>query len=141
MEGGDGPVIVEAVVPTDNSETDDVAIVVEDLEALGAGLGGETRHHLDLAERAHVPVAVDHVAALEEVLVCLRVVKAAHHGPDSGDGRVDGLHHGRAALLGRDRVGVVASHGVGYRDDRVGGSLGGFGAVDGGGVGSAELDR
>jgi len=38
-------------------------------------------------------------------------------------------------------VGVVASHRVGYGDDRVVRSLGVFGAVDGGGVGSSELER
>ena len=31
VESGDGPVIRETVVPTDDAETDDVALVVEDL--------------------------------------------------------------------------------------------------------------
>lgn len=78
MEGGDRLVVSQAVVPADNAEADDVALVVEDLEALGAPAGGEAGDDVDLAEGAHVAVSDDDVAALDEVLVGLRVVEAPH---------------------------------------------------------------
>lgn len=78
MEGGDRLVVSQAVVPADNAEADDVALVVEDLEALGAPAGGEAGDDVDLAEGAHVAVSDDDVAALDEVLVGLGVVEAPH---------------------------------------------------------------
>lgn len=112
MEGGDRPVVGEAVVATDDAEADDVTLFIEDLEALGAAPGGEAGDDADLAEGAHVAVAHDDVAALDEVLVGLGVVEAAHHGPDGDDRRGDLLHDGGAALVGPHRVRVVARHGV-----------------------------
>ncbi|KAK3019529.1 hypothetical protein RJ639_003201 [Escallonia herrerae] len=78
----------------------------------------------------------------------LRVVEAADHGPDGGDGRGDGLDHGGAALVGPGRVGVVVDSVLRYglrRGDPPGGRVGLllalhsgriFGAVD-----SVELHR
>lgn len=113
MERGDGAVISEAVVAADHAEAEDVALVVEEVEALGADGGGEAGDDVDFTEGADVAVAEDDVAALDEVLVGLRVVEAADDGPDEGDGGGDLLDDGGAALVGGHGVGVVASHGVG----------------------------
>nr|GLL26964.1 hypothetical protein VIGAN_04129500 [Ipomoea trifida] len=110
VEGGDGAVVGEAVVAVDDAEADDVALLVEDLEPLGAAAGGEAGDDADLAEGAHVAVPHDDVAALHEVLVGLRVVEAADHGPNGGDGGGDPLDHGGAALVGSHRMGVIAGH-------------------------------
>ncbi|KAG6395416.1 hypothetical protein SASPL_146061 [Salvia splendens] len=108
-DGGDGSVVPEAVIASDDAEPDDVALVVEDLEPLGAGPGREAGHHGHLPEGAHrAAVPDDDVAALEEFLVLVWPVEAAHHGPDGLEGRVDGLHRRGAALLGGHRVGMVA---------------------------------
>lgn len=150
MKGGNGPVIVETVVSTDDAKAEDMALVVEDLEALGAEGGGQPRHHLDLSESAHVTIAVDDVAALEEVLVGLRLVESTDHRPDGRDGSVDGMDHGGAALVGPEGVVVVVGHQVWYWVDSVARKsvdLGGFMAVEGsgcgvlniGGMGSVEL--
>lgn len=37
VHGGHGAVVPEAVLPADDGETDDVSVVVEEVEALGAG--------------------------------------------------------------------------------------------------------
>ena len=117
VERGDGPVVPEAVVAADDAEAHDVALVVEDLEALGARHGGKPGDHAHLAEGADMNAAVtpgascgDHVAALYEVLVGLRVVEAPHHRPHGGDRRVDRLDHEGAALVGPHRVSVVPSN-------------------------------
>lgn len=106
----DGPVVQEPVVAADHAEADDVALVVEDLEALRAAVGGQARDDLDLPEGADVAVADDDVAALDEVLVGLRVVEAADHRPDRGHRGGDLLDHGGAALVGSHGVGVVPGH-------------------------------
>jgi len=116
VEGGDGAVVGEAVIAADHAEANDVALVVEDVQALGADGGREAGDHAHLAERAHVAVAQDDVAALHEMLVGLRVVEAPHHGPHGGDGRRDLLHDGGAALVRGHRVDVVASHRFGDGD-------------------------
>ena len=64
VESGDGAVVGEAVVAADDAEADDVALVVEDLQALGAVVGGEAGDDLDLAEGADGAVADDDVTAL-----------------------------------------------------------------------------
>ena len=53
------------------------------------------------------------MAALDEVLVGLRVVEAAHDGPDGGHGGGDLLDHGGAALVGAHLVSMVHGHRVG----------------------------
>ena len=60
-------------------------------------------------------VAVNEVAALQKVLVGLRVIEAADDGPHGGDWGVDGLDHDGAALVGPHHVAVVASRGIWYR--------------------------
>ncbi|BAT84031.1 uncharacterized protein HKW66_Vig0115240 [Vigna angularis] len=112
VEGCDGAVVGEAVIAADHAEANDVALVVEDVEALGADGGREAGDHAHLAERADVAVSQDDVAALHEVLVGLWVVEAPHHGPHGGDRRRDLLHHGGAALVRGHRVDVVAGHHV-----------------------------
>lgn len=77
VEGGDGSVIGEAVVPTYDAEADDVLFLVQNLEALCAVGGGEAGDNVDLTEGADFAVADEEVAALDEVLVGLWVVEAA----------------------------------------------------------------
>ena len=115
MESGEGPVIFEAVVPTDDAEADDMALVVEDLEALGAGLGVEAGDDVDLPEGTDGDGDVDDVAALDEVLVGLGVVEAADHGPHSGDRGGNLLDRGGAALVGANIVSVLTRDGVRHR--------------------------
>lgn len=62
---------------------------------------------MDFPERADVSVSDNDVAALEEVLVGLRVFEAADHGPYGVDGGGDGLDHGGAALIWAGHVRVV----------------------------------
>ena len=59
------PVICEPVVPAHHAEPDDVALVVEDLEALGAAGGGKAGDDVDHPDGADAPIAVDDVAALD----------------------------------------------------------------------------
>lgn len=93
VERSDGAVVLEAVLPSDDAEPDDVAVVVEHLELLGAGGGGEAGHQVDLTDAPHVyAVAGDDVAATEEALVCLRLVEAAHQSPDGVKGGGDPPH-------------------------------------------------
>jgi hypothetical protein len=70
------------VVATDNAETDDVAFVVQDLEAFCTSRGGEAGYNVDLAESADVPFADGEMAALDKVLVGLRIVESSYDGPD-----------------------------------------------------------
>ena len=113
VESGDRSVIGEAVVTTDHAEAEDVALVVEDFEALGAVGRGEAGDDVDLAESADISIANNDVATLDEVLVGLWIVEAADDGPDGGDRGGDLLDDGGAALIGADDVGVVAWHSVG----------------------------
>jgi len=108
-------VIRQPVVPAHHAEANDVALVVEDLEAFGAVGGRQARDNADLPDGADVAVAVDDVAALDEVLVRLWVVEAPHDWPDGGDRGGDLLRQGRAALVRPHRVGVVPRDGVRHR--------------------------
>lgn len=113
MESGDGAVVVEAVVAADDAEAEHVSLVVENIEALGAGDGRHAGHHADLAESADgAAVADDDVAALQEMLVRLRVVEAADQGPHGLQRGCDLLHHRRAALVRPHRVDVVLQQAV-----------------------------
>lgn len=102
------------MVPTQDAEADDVALVVKDLQPLGAVDRREAGDDANLSQGSDVAVAEDDVAALDEVFVCLRVVEAADDGPHGGDGGGDLLRDGGAALVGADGVVVVASDVVGY---------------------------
>lgn len=65
-------------------------LVVENLEPLGAGGGGKAGDDGDLPDAADAAVAA-HVAALDEVLVGLGVVEAAHKRPHDACRSVDFL--------------------------------------------------
>ncbi|KAF7825493.1 protein BZR1-like protein 2-like [Senna tora] len=111
VQGGDGAVIGEAVVPADDAEAEDVALVVEDVEALGAGRSGEARDDVDLTESTDVAVANEDAAGLDEVLVGLGVVESADDGPDGGERSGDLLSESGTALVGTEEVGVVGGNG------------------------------
>ena len=58
------------MISTDDAEADDVAIVVQDLQPLGAVHGWEARYDVDFTEGADVTaVAVNDVATLDKVLL------------------------------------------------------------------------
>ncbi|KOM42864.1 hypothetical protein LR48_Vigan05g046800 [Vigna angularis] len=48
VDTGDGVVVSEAVFATDDAETGHRAVVIEDVEPLGADSGGEARYNLDV---------------------------------------------------------------------------------------------
>ncbi|CAD5172561.1 unnamed protein product [Musa acuminata subsp. malaccensis] len=114
VEAGHRTVVGEAVLPADHPEAEHVTFVVQDLQALAAGGRRQAGHDADLPQRPDVAVAVDHVAALHEVLVGLRLVEAPNHRPHCGNRRRDVLHQGRAALVGPNRVLVVSRSHVRY---------------------------
>lgn len=86
MECSNGTVVSKPVISTNNAKTDDMTILVEDLEAFGAAGRRETWYKVDLPECAHITFAVDETAAFDEVFVGLWLVEAANDGPDGGDG-------------------------------------------------------
>nr|GMD42757.1 Myb/SANT-like DNA-binding domain protein [Ipomoea batatas] len=99
VDRGDAPVVIEAVLAADDAEAEDVVVVVEDLEALGAGGGGDAGDDGDFPDAADAAVA-GHAAALDEMLVLLRVVEAADDGPHHARRRVDVLRDQRRACVG-----------------------------------------
>lgn len=107
----DGSVVGEAVVAADHAEAEDVVFVVENLEPFSAAACGKAGDDVDLPERSDVAIADDHVAALYEVLVGLRVVESPDHRPDGGDRGGDFLDHGGAGLVGPHRMRMVDGHG------------------------------
>lgn len=98
------------MIPADHAEADDVALIVQDLQSLGAAHRRQAGDDADLSQGAHVAVSEGDVAALDKVLVRLWVVEAADHGPYGGDGGGDLLRDGGAALIGANGVCVVACH-------------------------------
>ena len=110
MESGDGSVVREAVLTADDAEADDVALIVEDLESLGAVIRRKAGDDLDLAESAYVAVADDDVTALDEVLVSLGIVESPDDRPDRGDRCGDLLDHSGARLVRSNLVRVVTRH-------------------------------
>ena len=108
MESCNRLVIREPMVPTNNTKTNDMPFIVEDLEAFGAVSSWEARDNVDFTESAHVTVSEDDVAALDEMFISLWVVEPANDRPYGGDRGSDLLHHRRAALVGAYSVGVVA---------------------------------
>lgn len=103
-DGSDRPVVPEAVLAADDAETGDSAVVVEDVESLGAGVCGEAGDDVHLPQAPDGHLAGLEAAGLDEVLVELGLVESAGHGPDPVRGRVDSL--------GEDRVALARGHGV-----------------------------
>ena len=117
VDGGDGAVVVEAVFAADDAEAEEVLVVVEDLEALGAGGGGEARDDGDFTDAADAAVAGAHVAALDEVLVLLRVLEAPDEGPHRVCRRVDALRYdGAADFRGRFELVVRVDDAFEFRE-------------------------
>lgn len=102
-----GAVVVEPVLAADHAEAQQVVFVVENLEALGAGGGWEAGHDGDLSDAADAAVAWAHVAALDEVLVLLRVLEASNQGPDRVRRSLDALRYDGGADFGGRRELVV----------------------------------
>lgn len=93
-----------------NAKAQDVAFVVEDLEALHAVGCGESGDDVDLPEGSDTAISEDDMATLDEMLVSLRIVEAPDNGPHFGDRGIDLLDDSGAALILSDRVCVVAHH-------------------------------
>lgn len=100
------------MISSHHAEADDVSLVVQDLKPLHAACGRQTRDDSNFTECTHVAVTYDDVTTLDKVLVCLGIIKPAHHGPDSGDGGGDLLDNSGAALVRTDGVGVVTGDGI-----------------------------
>lgn len=81
VESGVGTIVFQAVVSSHDSEAQNVAIVVQNLESLGAALCWKPRNHANLSCTPHGAVS-PHGAATDEMLVRLRFVETPHHGPD-----------------------------------------------------------
>ncbi|KAL7112218.1 hypothetical protein ACP275_05G138300 [Erythranthe tilingii] len=105
------PVVAQAVLAADDPEAEHVALVVEDLQPLGGGGGGEAGDHRQLADAAHAAVA-DEAAALDEVLVGLGVVEAADQRPHRLRRRVDPLRDEGCAGVGQCVEQVVGADDV-----------------------------
>ena len=97
-----GQLVAKAVLIADDGEAEDEGGVVEEVEALGAGLGGEAGDDGEVAGGADGEAEVGgDGAALDEVLVDLGLVEPAEDGPDDRDGGGD--------LLGEEGGGLVAA--------------------------------
>ncbi|KAK8489389.1 hypothetical protein V6N12_073031 [Hibiscus sabdariffa] len=104
------------MISSDHTKAKHVAFIVKDLKPLRAGTCRETGHHLDFAKTTHVSIAHGYVAALEEMLVCLGVVKATNERPNCLHGGLDGLNHRRTTLVRSQGVDVVRRDRVRQRD-------------------------
>lgn len=85
-----------------------MSLVVDQIQPLRAGGGGQAGDDVDIARLAdrHGEIGGD-MAGLDEVLVDLGLVEAAHDGPDGVERRVDALGEEGGGLGGRvDSVGV-----------------------------------
>jgi len=111
MESGVGTIVFQAVVSSHDSEAQNVAIVVQNLEPLGAALCWKPRHHANLSRAPHGTVA-PHGAATDEMLVRLRFVETPHNGPDVLHRCPNPLDdHGTAPAVA-NRMIVISSHHV-----------------------------
>jgi len=107
VHGRHGAVVMEPVLAADHAEAEQVVVVVENLEALGAGGRREARNDGDLPDAADAAVAWAHVAALDEVLVLLRIIEASNQGPHRVRRSLDTLRYDRGADFGGWRELVV----------------------------------
>lgn len=90
---GDRFVVPETMLAADDGEPGDHAIVVEDVEAFGAGACGEAGDDADIAEAAGgdgIGGVLDGTGA-DEVLVGMGTVETADDGPDGAGGGGDAL--------------------------------------------------
>jgi hypothetical protein len=72
---------LEAVVPADELDAEYVQVVVELLEALGAGRRRQAGIDVDVAQAAHLELVPAHDAVPDEWLVPLRLVEPPHQLP------------------------------------------------------------
>ncbi|CAL9038433.1 unnamed protein product [Musa banksii] len=112
VDGGNGPVVPEAVLSADDGEAEHTPAVVDEVEALGAGARREAGYDADLAEapRSELATAVTPVlegAAPDEVLVDLGTVEPPDHRPDGGGRGPDPLGEDGGALSRADVVPMV----------------------------------
>lgn len=98
------------MITPNNPKADDMSLIVKYFELFSARIGREAGDDVDFSDGPDFPVTNDDTAALEEVLVNLWVIEATYHGPHCGNGCVDGLNQGGAALVGSHRVVVVTRY-------------------------------
>ncbi|TYH73611.1 hypothetical protein ES332_D05G341200v1 [Gossypium tomentosum] len=67
------------MITSNHAKAKHMTFIVKDLKLLHAGCRWEAGHHVYLTEGAHVAIPDDDVAALEELLVSLRVIKTSNH--------------------------------------------------------------
>lgn len=102
------------MVPTDYAKTNDVALFVKDFQSLRAVNSWQPGDNTDFTKSANVTIAIDEVAAFDEVFVRLWIVKPADDGPYGGDRCGDPLDRGGAALVGSHKMCVVFDDGIWY---------------------------
>lgn len=95
------------MITPDDTEAQHMMLIIKNLKPLCAVSCGQPGDDVDLTESAHVPISVDNVAALDKVLVSLRVIESPDHGPNGWQGSVDGLDCIGTALVGAHSVLVV----------------------------------
>lgn len=93
------PVVLHAAVAAEDAERDDVLLYVKNLHALDIGGHGNGRHQLHLSDYAHIAVALQDVACLDEALVRLRLVELTQHRPHQLQGHLHLLHQNRPTLV------------------------------------------
>lgn len=100
------------MLSTDDGESGDPLVFIEDVEALYGVTSREARDDADVPEAAYLNLAVPfHGAAADKVFVYLRKIEAANHRPNCGRRRVDSLRHEGGALAGTQLVLVVSLDG------------------------------
>lgn len=118
-----GPVVVEPVLAADDSEAENVPLVVQNLQPLHARRRRQPRHDSHLPHAPHpdggaaAVIIAPHVAALYEVLVLLWAVEAADQGPHRLGRGLDPLGYQGRASVGRirRRIEVVVRRNHGFQ--------------------------
>uniref|UniRef100_A0A2P2JPW4 Uncharacterized protein MANES_17G013400 n=1 Tax=Rhizophora mucronata TaxID=61149 RepID=A0A2P2JPW4_RHIMU len=107
-------VILHPMLPSNDTKPRDEAVVVEDVEPLGAGGSRRAGDDVDVAGGPHGHREVGaNGAALDEVLVGLGLVEAAYDGPDSVVGGVDALGQEGGTFSRSNSVAVELGDGLG----------------------------
>ncbi|KAG0604128.1 hypothetical protein M758_10G147600 [Ceratodon purpureus] len=92
-------VILEAMPTLQHPPTENMLLLVQNLQALYTGRRRDAGYHEHLPDAAHATISHYQVARLDELLVHLRLVKCPHYGPHHLHRRWHLLHHYRPALI------------------------------------------
>jgi len=98
LQIGDGSIIVEPVISPHDAEAQNMLLLVQNVQSLGAGSCRETRDDLNLSQAADLDLQIPltpYGAVADELLVDLRLVEAPHQRPDHAQRRLHSLDHHR----------------------------------------------